>query len=160
MPAPTIASPASRRFETSLSGSCRRKTSIAVLGRGGDEAADEVAADRARADEEAAAERQPERRRRSALEGADALPGALDAAAHRRVEDAATGDLEAREAGLVEHLGERQQLGGRDLPRKWFLREQADGGVYEPRHERQPTEWPDAGQTLYLDTTRTELRLA
>ena len=111
-----------------------------VLRRGGDEAADEVAADRARADEEAAAEREPERRRRPALERADALPRALDAAAHGGVEDAAAGDLEARESRLVEHLGERQQLGGRDLPRERFLREQADSGVYEPRHVLDPTE--------------------
>ena len=110
-----------------------------VLRRGGDEAADEVAADRARADEEAAAEREPERRRRPALERADALPRALDTAAHRGVEDAAAGDLEAREPGLVEHLGERQQLGGRDLPRERLLREQADSGVYEPRHAVDPS---------------------
>ena len=60
----------------------------AVLRRGGDEAANEVAADRARADEEAAAEREPERRRRPALERSDPLPRALDPATHCGVEHA------------------------------------------------------------------------
>ena len=53
-----------------------------ALGRGGDEAAHEVAADRPRADEEAAAQRHRERRLRARLERADPLPRALDAAAH------------------------------------------------------------------------------
>ena len=135
-----------------------------VLRRGGDEAADEVAADRARADEEAAAEREPERRRRPALERPDALPGALDAATHGGVEDAAAGDLEAREPRLVEHLGERQQLGGRDLPRERFLREQANSGVYEPRHVVEPTEWgkrskppSQSARELGLDGSRAAL---
>ena len=68
----------------------------AVLGRRGDEAAHEVGADRPRADEEAAAERQPERRLRAGLERPDPLPGALDAAPHGRVEDTAARDLEVR----------------------------------------------------------------
>ncbi len=112
----------------------------AVLGRGGDEAADEVAADRPRPDEETAAQREPERRRRPALERADPLPRALDTAAHRGVEDAAAGDLEAREPSLVEHFGERQQLGRRNFPGERFLREQADGGVDQARHVLDPTE--------------------
>ena len=52
----------------------------AVLGRRGDEAAREVGVDRTRADEEAAAERQAERRLDARLERADPLPRALDAA--------------------------------------------------------------------------------
>ena len=108
----------------------------AVLGRGGDEAAHEVGADGPRADEEAAAQRQAERRRRARLQRADALPRALDAAPDGRVEDAAAGDLEQREAGAVEHLGDPEQLAGRHPPGEWLLREQANGGVDEPRHVR------------------------
>ena len=85
----------------------------AVLGRARDEAADDVAADRPRADEEAAAERDPERRRHARLDRADALPRALDAAPHGRVEDAAAGDLETREPGAVEDLRDAEDLGGR-----------------------------------------------
>ena len=77
----------------------------------GDEAAHEVAADGPRADEEAAAQRQSERRLRARLDRADALPRALDAAPHGRVEDAAAGDLEVGEPGAVEDLGEPEQLG-------------------------------------------------
>ena len=75
-----------------------------------DEAAREVDADRARADEEATAQRHPERRLRARLERADPLPRALDAAPDGRVEDAAARDLEVREAGAVEDLGEPQEL--------------------------------------------------
>src|SRR5436190_10560538 len=49
------------------------------------EAPDEVAAHRARADEEAAAQRHRERSLRARVERADPLPGALDAAPDRRV---------------------------------------------------------------------------
>ena len=80
-----------------------------ALGGRGDEAPDEVAADRVRADEEPAAQRHRERRLRPVIERADAFPGALHAAAHRRVEDAAAGDLEVREAGAVEDLRERAE---------------------------------------------------
>ena len=52
----------------------------AALGRGSDEAADEVAADRPGADEEAAAQRERERRLRPRPERADPLPRALDPA--------------------------------------------------------------------------------
>ena len=82
----------------------------AALGGARDEPAREVAADRARADEEPAAQRQRERRRRARLERPDALPGALDAAPDRVVEHAAARDLEVREAGPVEELGEAQQI--------------------------------------------------
>ena len=108
----------------------------AVLGRRGDEAPHEVGADRPRADEEAAAEREPERRRRARLERADPLPGALDAAPHGRVEDAAARDLEAGEAGAVEDLGEAEDLGGRHAPRERLLREQPNGRVDQARHVR------------------------
>ena len=47
-----------------------------------DEPADELAADRPRADEEVSAHRQRERRLRARLDRADPLPRALDAAVH------------------------------------------------------------------------------
>ena len=65
-----------------------------VLRRRGDEPPRELAADRPRADEEAAAQRQPERRLDARLDRADALPRALDAAPDGAVEDAAARDLE------------------------------------------------------------------
>ena len=114
----------------------------AVLGGGGDEAAHEVGADGPRADQEAAAQRQAERRRRARLQRPDPLPGALDAAPDRGVEDAAARDLEQREAGAVEHLRDPEQLAGRHPPGERFLREQANGGVDEPRHVRR---LPSAG---------------
>ena len=61
---------------------------------------------RPRADEEAAAHREHERRLRPRLDRADALPGALDAAADGGVERAAARDLEVGVAGAVEDLGE------------------------------------------------------
>ena len=105
-----------------------------VLGRRGHEAAHEVAVDRPRADEEAAAQREPERRLRARLERADPLPRALDAAPHGAVEDAAARDLEVGVAGAVEDLRELEQVGGRHAARKRLLAEQADGGVGEPWH--------------------------
>ena len=130
-----------------------------VLGRRGDEAAHEVGTDGARADEEAAAQRQAERRRRPRLQRADPLPRALDAAADGRVEDAAAGDLEEREAGAVEHLGDPQQLSGRHAPGERLLREQPNGGVDEPRHVRS---LPSAGRRTCVRNTRcrTAKRLA
>ena len=111
-----------------------------VLGRRRDETPHEVRADGARADEKAAAQSEPERRRRPSLQRPDALPRALDAAPDGRVEDAAAGDLEAGEAGRVEHLGEPQELGRRHLAGERLLREQANGGVDQPRHVVDPTE--------------------
>ena len=102
------------------------------------EAAGEVVADRARADEEAAAKRQRERRRRPRLERADALPRALDAAPDGAVEDAAARDLEVGEAGPVEQLGEAEQLGGRHEPGERLLAEDADRRVDEAWHGRGP----------------------
>ena len=77
----------------------------------GDEAAHEVDAERPRADEEAAAERERERRLRARLERPDALPRALDAAPDGAVEDAAAGDLEVGEARRVEDLGDSGSSG-------------------------------------------------
>ncbi len=108
----------------------------AVLGRRGDEAAGEVGVDRPRADEEAAAEREPERRLDARLERADPLPRALDAALDGRVEAAAARDLEVREAGLVEDLGEPELLGGGDASGERLLPEQANRRVGERRHAR------------------------
>ena len=60
-----------------------------VLGRGRDEAPDDVGADRAGADEEATPQSDPERRRDARLDRTDALPRALHPTAHEGVEDAA-----------------------------------------------------------------------
>ena len=107
----------------------------AALGGARDEAPGEVAADRPRADEEAPAHSERERRRACArLERANALPGALDAAAHRRVEDAAAGDLEVREACAVEDLGEAQEVRRRHQAGERLLAEDADRRVDEARH--------------------------
>ena len=99
-----------------------------------DEPPGEVAADRARADEEAAAQRQRERRRRPGLERPDPLPRALDPAADGAVEDAAAGDLEVREAGPVEELGEAQEIRRRHQAGERLLAEDADRRVDEARH--------------------------
>ena len=111
----------------------------AALGRARDESPREVAADGARADEEAAAERHPERRLRAGFQRTDPLPGALDAAPDRRVEDTPSGNLEIREAGAVENLGEPEQVGGRDPPGQRFLAEQADRRIDERRHPERVT---------------------
>ena len=111
----------------------------AALGRAGDESPREVAADGARADEEAAAERHPERCLRAGFQSADPLPGALDAAPDRRVEDTTSGNLEIREAGAVENFGEPEQVGGRDPPGQRFLAEQADRRIDERRHPERVT---------------------
>ena len=84
--------------------------------------------------EEPAAERQAERRRRARVDRADALPRALDGEPDGRVEHAAAGDLEVREAGRVEDLGDAEHLTGRELARERILREQADGGVDDLGH--------------------------
>ena len=96
----------------------------AALGRAGDEPAREVAADGVRADEEAAAKRHAERRLRPRLERADPLPRALDAAPDGAVEDAAAGNLEVREPGPVEELGEsrRSAVGMRPASGSWLSR--------------------------------------
>ena len=107
-----------------------------ALGGGSDEAPDEVAADGARADEKPAAQRHRERRLRACVERPDPLPGALDAAAHRAVEDAAAGDLEVGEPGAVQNLGEVEQLRGRNPPSKRLLAKQADGCINERWHVR------------------------
>src|SRR5205814_445206 len=84
----------------------------AVRSRRRDETPDEVVVHRTRADEEAAAQREPERRLDARLQRANALPRALDAAADRALEAPAAGHLEVREAGFVENLGNAQLLGG------------------------------------------------
>ena len=108
----------------------------AVLGRRRDEAPGELAVDRPGADEEAPAQREPERRLDPRLDRADPLPRALDAAADRAVEDAAAGDLEVGEPGSVEDLGEPEQLGGRHRSRERVLPEQANRRVDQLRHAR------------------------
>ena len=91
-------------------------------------------ADRTRADEEASAQRDPERRRDAGLDRADPLPRTLDATPHRGVEDAAAGDLEAREPCLVEDLGDAQDLGRGQAPGERLLREEPDRRVDELGH--------------------------
>ena len=54
------------------------------------------------------------------------------------VEAAAAGDLEVREAGPVEDLGEPELVGGRHPARERLLAEQADGRVGEGRHVAGP----------------------
>ena len=105
-----------------------------VLRRACDEPAHDVRRDRLRADEEPPAERDPERRRRACVDRADPLPGALDPASDRGVEDPAARDLEAAEAGTVEDLGDPQHLAGRHRARERLLREEPDRGVVELRH--------------------------
>src|SRR6185312_7358015 len=82
----------------------------AALRRGRNETACEVASNRARPDEEPAAERKCERRRRSGLQRADPLPRALDASPDRVVEDAAAGHFEVRETRSVEELREPKEI--------------------------------------------------
>src|SRR5439155_10407765 len=106
----------------------------AVLRGGGNEAADELGLDRARADEEAAAQRHPERRLDTSLECAQPFPRALDPAPDGTVEDAAAGDLEVLEAALVEDFGDVEQLGGRQPPGERILSEQPNRRVGERRH--------------------------
>src|SRR5581483_1361176 len=105
-----------------------------VRGRRGDEAACEVRVDRPRADEEATAEREPERRLDARLERPDPLPRALDTAPDGRVEHAAAGDLEIGEARSVEDLREPELLRRGDAARERLLSEQADRRVREGRH--------------------------
>ena len=66
----------------------------AVLGGTANEARDDVGRHGPRADEEAAAKRDPERRRRARIDRPDPLPRALDAAADGRIERAAARHLE------------------------------------------------------------------
>jgi hypothetical protein len=110
----------------------------AALSRARDESPREIAADGPRADEKAAADCERERRLRARLECADALPRALDAATHRRVEDAAAGDLEVGEAGSVEELREAQQVRRGHEPGERLLAEHADRRVDEARHGSGP----------------------
>src|SRR5262249_36590826 len=100
-----------------------------VLGGAGDETPDDVGGDRARADEEPAAQGEPERGRRPGVDRADPLPRALDGAPHGGVEHAPAGDLEVREPGTVEDLGDPEYLPGRQLARERVLRKEADGRV-------------------------------
>ncbi len=110
-----------------------------VVGGRGDEAAGEVRVDGARPDEEAAAQGEPERRLRPRLQRPDPLPRALDAALDGGVEAAAARDLEVREAGGVEDLGQIELVGGRHPPGERLLPEQANGRVGELRHDRDLT---------------------
>ena len=108
-----------------------------ALGRARNEASREVTAHRTGADEKSSTKRHAERRLRPRLERADPLPRALDAAAHGRVEDPTARDLEVREAGAVEQLGQAEQVGGRHPPGQRLLAEQANSRVHESRHEQE-----------------------
>jgi hypothetical protein len=105
-----------------------------ALGRRGDEALDEVGPDRSRPGEEAAAERHCERGLRARAERADALPRALDAALHRRVEAPAARDLEVREPGGVQDLGETKLLCRRHHAGERLLAQEPNCGVHQRRH--------------------------
>ncbi len=98
------------------------------------EAAGEVAAHRARADQEPATQGERERRRRARLQRADALPRALHSPPHGVVEDPAARDFEVREARPVEELGEAQQIRRRHQAGERLLTEDADRRVDEARH--------------------------
>ena len=107
--------------------------------RGGlDEVADELAVDRAGADEEPAAEGHAERRRRPRLDRADPLPRTLDAAPDGGVEDATARDLEQPEARLVEDPRQAEERRRRHPPRERLLPEQANRRVDELRHRPGP----------------------
>jgi hypothetical protein len=99
-----------------------------------DEAADEIGVRGARTDQERASQRHHQGRRRAGLEGADALPRALDRARDRAGEAAAARDLERGIAGAVEILGQSQDPRGRDTAHERLLREQPDRGVDEAGH--------------------------
>src|SRR3954470_12855677 len=105
-----------------------------ALGRARDEAADEIARERTGADEQTAAERHPERSGTAGLDGADALPGAFHSARDGRVEATAARDLEVRESGAVENLGELENARGLHSLGERLLREKPDAGVDESRH--------------------------
>ena len=112
----------------------------AILGGGGDEAADEIGTDRPGADEEAATESEAEGSVRARLQRADPLPRAFDAATDGAVEDAAARHLETRKARAVQDLGDLEDRAGRKPPRQRLLAEQADRGVDQYRHARS-LEW-------------------
>ena len=108
----------------------------AVLCRAGDEPADDVGADRLRADEEAPSQGDSERCPGAGVDGTDALPRALDGAPHRGVEDASAGDLEAGEPGPVEDLRDAEHLPRGHLTREFPLRQEPDRRVDQLWHER------------------------
>src|SRR5439155_10274856 len=108
---------------------------IDAAGRGAlDESTDEIARERSRTDEEAAAQRDSQRSRAASADGADSLPWALDSTPHGGVEAATAGDFEIRKAGLVEHLRQVEDTRPGSAGSKRFLREEPDGGVDERGH--------------------------
>ena len=111
----------------------------AVRRRRGDEPADEVVVDGSRADEEAAAQSEPERRFDSRLERTDPFPRALDAASHRGVEAAPARDFEIGKPRAVERVGDPELLGGRTASRERFLSEQPYCRVGQRRHAWEPS---------------------
>ena len=106
----------------------------AASGRAGHEPADDVARDRARADEKPTAQRHPERRRAARANRTDAFPWALDPAPHCRVEAPAAGHLETREAGSVELGGQLVEPGRGDPVRERLLGEKPNRRVDELGH--------------------------
>ena len=111
----------------------------AVLGGAGHEAGHEVTGDRLRADEEAPAKSQAERRLRPRVDGSDLLPGALHPTPHGAVEHPTARDLERSEPRAVEDLDELEQLAGRDPAGQRRLAEQANGRVDERGHAERVT---------------------
>ncbi len=103
-----------------------------------DEPPRDIASYEPRADEEAPAHRERERRLGVRLQRADPLPGALDTATNGGVEDPAAGDLEVGEAGAVQDLGELEQRGGRHHAGKRLLPEDANRGIDQLWHDVGP----------------------
>jgi len=105
----------------------------ALRGRG-DESAHEISADRSRTDEESPSQRHRKRRLRARLERPDPLPWALDATVDGAVEDTASRDLEVREAGAVQSLGQPEQVRRRHPARQRLLGQQPDRRIDKRGH--------------------------
>ena len=130
-----IASLASRRFETSFSGSCEAEDVDAALGR---------ASRRSGATKSPPTGREPTRKRPRSASASGVFVRALSARIRSHglstprltavSKHAAARDLEVGEAGAVEDLGEAQLLRGRHHARERLLAEQAEGRVDERRH--------------------------
>jgi hypothetical protein len=102
------------------------------------ETADDVAADRARPDEEAAAERDPEGVETRDLMARIRSHGLSTRRPNGGVEHPSARDLEARESRAVEDLRHAEHLRRRELASERLLREQADRRVDELRHSAGP----------------------
>ena len=110
----------------------------AALGGTQDEPAGEVIGDRPGADQEPAPQSHLKRRSGTPrLERTHPFPWALGATLDRLVETTTAGHLERLEPGGVEDLGHVQYRRGRDRACQGLLRQQPNGGVYQPGHARE-----------------------